>query len=211
METVDYQAERIRNEQLMPWKRNVIEINMWDPDSPKLNISHHVMNAASSVTGVDMQDTWPVNRSLCKAIRAAHAEGKDWRTELDVFLLAYRSTSHCVTGRSQAKLLFNRQIRTKLPELPESQLQPTLQDAAVRKADAVEKEKWRINANRIRSAKESTVKQGDWYGSRRKTNFQHHIESHPYTAISRTGQSVITEKDGKEIMGCAWTRHSSAE
>lgn len=101
------------------------------------------------------------NRTLCKAIRAAHAEGKDWLTELDVFLLAYRSTPHCVTGRSLAELLFNRQIRTKLPELSESQLQPARQDAAVRTADAVRKEKGRIHANKVRRAKESTVKQGD--------------------------------------------------
>lgn len=99
-------------------------------------------------------------RTLCKAIPAAHAKGKDWRVELDVFLLAYRSTPHCVTGRSPAELLFHHQIRTKHPQLSESQLQPAKHDAAMHTADAVRKEKGRVHANRVRRAKESTVKQG---------------------------------------------------
>ena len=32
------------------------------------------------------------NRSLLKAMRVFQAEGKDWRSELNKFLLAYRST-----------------------------------------------------------------------------------------------------------------------
>ena len=40
------------------------------------------------------------NRSLLKAIRAAHAEEKNWRKELNKFLLAYRSTPHSTTGYS---------------------------------------------------------------------------------------------------------------
>ena len=35
------------------------------------------------------------------------------------FLLAYRSTQHTVTGESLAELLFDRKLRTKLPELEE--------------------------------------------------------------------------------------------
>ena len=143
------------------------------------------------------------NRTLCKAIRAAHAEGKDWRSELDVFLMAYRSTPHCVTGRSPAELLFNRQIRTKLPELSaNNQLQPTGQDAAVRRTDAVRKEKGRVDADRIRRAKDSTVKQGDkvLLRQQRQNKPSTPFEQDPYTVVDRKGCSVILEKDGKQIM-----------
>ena len=34
------------------------------------------------------------NRSLLKAMRVAHAKSKNWRSELNKFLLAYRSTAH---------------------------------------------------------------------------------------------------------------------
>ena len=57
------------------------------------------------------------NRSLLKSIRAAFAEGKNWREELDKFLLAYRPTPHLTTGKSPPALLFRRRLTTKLPEL----------------------------------------------------------------------------------------------
>ena len=60
------------------------------------------------------------NRTVEKAIRAANVEGKNWKEELDVFLLNYRSTPHCTTGQPPAVLLFGRNIRNKIPEPPTS-------------------------------------------------------------------------------------------
>nr|XP_039264197.1 uncharacterized protein K02A2.6-like [Styela clava] len=57
------------------------------------------------------------NRSLMKAIRIAQVEGKDWKSELNKFLLAYRSTPHTTTGVSPYYLMFGREMRTKLPEI----------------------------------------------------------------------------------------------
>ena len=56
-------------------------------------------------------------RPLGKAIKAAKIEGKDWREELNEFLLSYRTTPHSVTGVSPAELLFNRQLRTLIPSV----------------------------------------------------------------------------------------------
>ena len=55
------------------------------------------------------------NCSLLKAMRVTHAEGRDWRKELPSFLLSNKSTPHTTTGESPAKLLFGREIRSKLP------------------------------------------------------------------------------------------------
>ena len=52
-----------------------------------------------------------------KAVRAAHAEKRDWRSELNKFLLAYRSTPHTTTGKSPAELLYGRKMSTELPEV----------------------------------------------------------------------------------------------
>lgn len=91
------------------------------------------------------------NRTLCNAVRAAHSEGKDWREAMHTFLLAYRSTPHSVTGRSPAELLFNRQLRTRLPEVS-SGVSSTVGDAAVRQRDFVGKEKGRRAADKTQAA-----------------------------------------------------------
>ncbi len=52
--------------------------------------------------------------SLLKAMRVAHSERRDWRKEMQKFLLGYRSTPHTTTGVSPAKLLFGREIRSKI-------------------------------------------------------------------------------------------------
>ena len=57
------------------------------------------------------------NDSLEKRMRIAQTEGKNSQTELHIYLAGYRSTLHSVTGVSPAKLLFGREMRTKLPLL----------------------------------------------------------------------------------------------
>ena len=78
--------------------------------------------------GVEHQHTTPLwpraigeverqNRTLLKALRATYAERKNWRKELNKFLLAYRSTPYSTMGKSPAELLFRRMLNTKMPEL----------------------------------------------------------------------------------------------
>ena len=52
-----------------------------------------------------------------KAIKAEHTEGKHWRKELPQFLLNYRATTLTTTGKTPAKLLMGREIRTEVPQL----------------------------------------------------------------------------------------------
>ena len=54
---------------------------------------------------------------LMKAVRSAHAEGKQWKKHLYQFLLNYRTTPHATTGRAPATLLFGRNVRNKLPQV----------------------------------------------------------------------------------------------
>ena len=54
-------------------------------------------------------------KPLTKAIRSAHTEGKQWTKYLYRFLLNYRTTPHTTTGYAPATLLFNREVRNKLP------------------------------------------------------------------------------------------------
>ena len=43
-------------------------------------------------------------KPLTKAIRSAHAEGRDWKKDLYRFMLNYRATPHCKTGIAPSKL-----------------------------------------------------------------------------------------------------------
>ena len=54
-----------------------------------------------------------------QCLRIAQAEGRDWRSQIDDFLMTYRSTLHSTTGVSPAELLFGWRIRNKLPQLQE--------------------------------------------------------------------------------------------
>ena len=51
------------------------------------------------------------NRSLKKANQCAHAEGKDWRQELNKFLLLYRTTPHATTGQRPATVFLDVVLR----------------------------------------------------------------------------------------------------
>ena len=57
------------------------------------------------------------NRTLMKSIEIAQIEGKDWREELQTFLIAYRSTPQMTTGATPFYLMFGREMHSKLPDL----------------------------------------------------------------------------------------------
>ncbi|XP_062581077.1 uncharacterized protein K02A2.6-like [Saccostrea cucullata] len=58
------------------------------------------------------------NKPMMKAVRAAHIERKNWKQELFKFLRQYRGTPNPSTGFAPFLLLFNRETRTKLPQVP---------------------------------------------------------------------------------------------
>ena len=56
------------------------------------------------------------NCSLLKCLQIAHLEGNNWRTELLVWLTAYRATPHMM-GTTPYYIMFHREVRSKLPQL----------------------------------------------------------------------------------------------
>ena len=96
------------------------------------------------------------NRSILKRLRIAQAEGRNWRSEMDDFLLMYRSTPHSTTGVSPAELLFGRRIRTTIPQLQEF----TVEDE-VRDRENERKEKGKVYTDCKRNAHESKIQEGD--------------------------------------------------
>ncbi|XP_033109892.1 uncharacterized protein K02A2.6-like, partial [Anneissia japonica] len=95
------------------------------------------------------------NRSIMK--RIAQAEGKDWKKELRVYLFAYRTTPHSVTGQTPAEMMWNRKLRTKLPELEDN----IVHDEDVSDRDAVSKLKNKLYIDEKRGAKAREMCEGD--------------------------------------------------
>ena len=45
------------------------------------------------------------------------SEGKSWQKELPKILMTYRASPHQISGKSPSMLLFNHEIRTKVPHI----------------------------------------------------------------------------------------------
>jgi hypothetical protein len=140
-------------------------------------------------------------RTLGKAVRTAHVEGRNWRREMFVFLLNYRSTPHSTTGVSPAEVLMNRQLRTKVPQYeglnkPGQVLKEALQKDQTRKAGM------KRYADRKFRAKTSDVGVGDWVllRQRRQNKLSTNYDSKPYRVIRRKGSSVMLQRGGSELL-----------
>ena len=93
------------------------------------------------------------NRTLLKTLKVAHVEGKDWREELQKFLLAYRSTPQTSTGVTPAFLMFDRELKTK----PELRCTGNLLNEGVRDRDWNHKFTHKEHADNKRGAAESPI------------------------------------------------------
>ena len=100
------------------------------------------------------------NKPLEKAIRAAHIDRRPWQQELAKFLLNYRSTPHSTTKVPLAVMLFNRQIKGKLPVL-QNRMKVVDRHHEARNNQQASKQKSREYANAHRRTKQSNFQVGD--------------------------------------------------
>ena len=136
------------------------------------------------------------NRTLLKAMKIAYSKGQNWRKELPKFLLAYRSTPHSATGVSPAELLYNRKIRTKLPELSDNSRPQT---ESVRDRDAEKKELGKLYSDAKRHAAESNISVGDEVLLKQKhqNKFTTTFEPTPYEVIGKHGNQLVMQSPDK--------------
>lgn len=161
-----------------------------------------------SVNDIELDSTtpwWPQengeverqNRSLLKRLIICQNEKGDWREDLQAYLLMYRSSPHSTTLRAPAELMFNRNIRDKLPTLvwkPNESM-----DDETRDRDALMKQKGKDYADRKRHAKVNDVKEGDEVVAKRQiiTNkLATKFEPAVYKVVKRNGSEVTIENSG---------------
>ena len=141
------------------------------------------------------------NATLLEAIRAAQVEGKAWQRELQVFLLAYRITPHSVTGVAPADLLFNWQVRSKLPQV-QMPTNATPATQRVQDLDAEQKQARNDSANSPATTHKSNIGIGSRVllqrsNRRNKTEFTFHHE--PFTVTRHHhDQVVLRPQEGRQ-------------
>ena len=143
-------------------------------------------------------------RTMGKSIKTSVAEGRNWRKELNQFMLNYRATPHSTTGVSPAELLFNRPLRTKLPALTAS-VDPD--DSIVRQRDANAKAKMKQYSDAATGAKPSVVKEGDvvLVRQQRHNKLSPTFSVEPHRVVRKKGSMLTLENPG----GKRFSRNSS--
>ncbi|XP_065067025.1 protein NYNRIN-like [Rhopilema esculentum] len=100
-----------------------------------------------------------LTKAIGKVLQTAKLEGKNWKQELQRFLLTYQTTLHDTTKVPPCELLFNRSIRGQLHELPRKRVLNKHKKAKenIEKKKAQNKEYYGKKHN----TKESEIKVGD--------------------------------------------------
>ena len=94
---------------------------------------------------------------LQKAIKSAVIEGRDYKQMINRFLRNFRACPHPSTGLSPAEIMFNRPMKTLLP-----QFSVKLNDEQIRKRDTEAKLKRKLYADKKTGAKQSKTTTGDY-------------------------------------------------
>jgi len=100
-----------------------------------------------------------MNRSLVKLLKIAHVNDKNYRHEIQKFILMYNVTPHGTTGSPPSELMFNRTIRDKIPGVQD--IVGEVGESEERDRDFINKEKGKEVADKTRRATESKIQLGD--------------------------------------------------
>ena len=98
-------------------------------------------------------------KPLTKMIHAAIIEKKDPKSELHRFLLQYRATPHSTTDKSPAEMLFNRKIKTRLPQM--NLVTDSIEQAEVRETHDRKKLQQKYYFDKKHKARPKTIKLND--------------------------------------------------
>ena len=123
---------------------------------------------------------------------------------MNKFLLAYRSTPHTVTGVSPAKLLFGREVRTKIPCVEHRQNKdPELADR-----DLARKQKGKAYVDQARLPEDSPIEPGDVVlvkNHKPKNKLSPMFGDKLYRVMDKQGSEVTVESSD----GATYRRNSS--
>ena len=142
-------------------------------------------------------------RTVKKVIKTAKLEHKNPKQELNRLLRNYRATPYSTTRVAPATALFERPMKTKLPELTTPCSDPEIQER-----DRSAKAKMKKHVDSKRYVKPSTVQEGDTVFVKRddsKKNSDTPYDPRPHIVVEKKGSMVTAQDDD----GVPVTRNSS--
>ena len=142
-------------------------------------------------------------KTLKKCIKAAKAEGRSWRKELQAILCNYRTTPHATTGVAPAVLLLKRSLRNKLPQA--NHIDPVAE--IVRERDSSQKSKIKAHANCKSYVKPCTISPGETVLVKRPFSVSKGgtvYDPTPMTVVGKKGSMITAESKDRAV-----TRNSS--
>ena len=151
---------------------------------------------------------WPQGNSeaesfmkpLVKSIQTARTQGRNWRQELYTFLLNYRATPHSTTKVAPAELLFNRSIRTKLPQHGTTSTPIDKHDIATEN-DHKSKSQMKMYADKARHTRKRQINVGDVVLCRQQkvNKFSTKFSPNPYKVIKVKGSTITAQRHSNQI------------
>lgn len=99
------------------------------------------------------------NRSLLKRLKISYNMGRDWKKDMNDYLLMYYTTPHSVTGKTPSEMLMKRTIRSKIPQFTDIETKPLDSDYAEK--DKLSKQKGKEKGDENRRARTSECQVGD--------------------------------------------------
>ena len=143
------------------------------------------------------------NHCLKKCIQTAAANGRNWRIDLETFLLNYRNTQHATTKETPAKLMFGRNLRDKLPLGTAT----SKVSSSLAKIDNTNKLKGKAHADKVRRAKPTNIKSGDRVlitnTFKHRNKLSSRWQPQPLTVTQVKGNAIFMQRDGKTLMRSA--------
>ena len=134
---------------------------------------------------------------LVKMVHTAVVEKKDPRKVIHKYLASYRAAPHKTTGKSPYELMFNRKMKTKLPQL-DIKINKKL-DREVRSKHDAEKQKQKNYTDKKRRAKEKIISPGDEILiQQKKTTIKPPWDPRPFTVVDVHGSKVEGQR-GEEV------------
>ena len=132
-----------------------------------------------------------MNKSLVKRLKIAHSNNKNYKEEIEDFILMYNVTPHGTTGAAPSELMFNRVIRDKIPTIDD--VTNEMWDSAARDMDIINKQKGKEKGDTKRHAKDSEINVGD------QVVLKNVVFPHKLTPTF--GQQIfdVVERNGNEV------------